>query len=91
MTDQISITVTRGTPTTQEEHAVRAAIEAIWREEQRRAAASRRPDPWVLAARAEATRTGSTIASGTPDAWRLGNRLAIPHPAPAQPGRGDAR
>jgi len=77
-----------GSPTSEEEAAVLAAIEHIWLEERAKAAAASGPSGWVTAARLEATR-GSVNAVRGARAWRLSGAPGW-DPATPKTGRGDA-
>lgn len=87
------IDVTRGSPALVEAEAARAAVLALWREDQARAAREAPADPWSLAARAEAIRSG-TIAlrlRGGAAAWRLSSRFSAVAETHLTAGRGDAK
>jgi hypothetical protein len=61
------VRITAGIPTPDEEAAVRASIERIWREDRIAEAAGK--SPWVAAARLQATRV-SDLPPPAPGAWR---------------------
>jgi hypothetical protein len=78
-----------GSPTPEEEEAVRSAILHLWREARAKAAAASGPSPWVLAARAEATQRDATAVRGA-RAWPLSARIANPMTT-NQTGRDNAK
>ena len=82
--------VRAGSPTPEEQAAVLAALEAIWREERAKAAAAEHPSAWIMAARAESTGRGlATLRCGR--AWRFSSRFLGNPTTPTQTGRGDAK
>lgn len=84
--------IVRGSPTPDEEAAIRAAILKLWREEQIEAQRASGLSPWVLAGRAEATRSGAADFRGDPGAWRLSQRLpGLGLISARRTGRGDSR
>jgi hypothetical protein len=87
MADVPEIQIAGGSPTPEEERAVRDAILALWREDQARAAAAASGlGGWTTVARQEAT--GSTLARS----WRAAAGLMQPGVMPARRvGRGDQR
>jgi len=92
MPEPPEIQITSGSPTPEEEAAVRAAILELWREDQARAARDAPTDAWALAGRIEATRTGtgSLRARSAPSAWRRSGWFATAE-SHIRIGRGDAR
>jgi hypothetical protein len=84
------IRVRGGSPTADEEEAVRSAILQLWQDARAQAAAASGPSPWVLAARAEATQRDATAVRGA-RAWRLSGRIAAAPVTTNQIGRGDAK
>ena len=79
-----------GSPTLDEEAAVIAAIDKIWREERAKAVSAAGLSPWVTASRLAAMRVSATAVRG-PRAWRLSGVLGTEAPTPTQTGRGDAK
>jgi len=90
MTEPPEVRVVAGSPTEQEEAAVRSAIVRLWQDARAKAARASGPSPWVLAARAEGTGRGSTALRGA-RAWRLSGRIGAPPVTLTQIGRGDAK
>ena len=90
MTEGPEVRVRAGSPTPEEETAVLSAIDRIWREDRAKVIASRRPSPWVIAARVQATRLGANALRG-PRAWRLSGLVGGEPATPTQTGRGDAK
>jgi len=82
--------VRAGSPTPQEEEAVRSAITRLWLDARAKAAAAAGRSSWVLAARAEATGRGATALRGA-RAWRLSGRIGPTPVTQTQIGRGDAK
>jgi hypothetical protein len=75
-----------GSPTDDEARAIDSAVAALWRQDEARRSGGG-PSPWVLAARAAATRRGpAALRRG----WRWSSRLAPPE-SHIKAGRGDAR
>ena len=91
MTSLPELRILRGSPTPQQEEAIRRALMKLWAEE--RASAVAGLSPWVAAARAEATgqSTASARAAGSPGTWRLSGRLTETVATQTQTGRGDAK
>lgn len=86
------IRVERGSPTPEEEAAIREAILRLWRQDQADARRMGGRSPWVLTARAEATGFGAQDLRGEPGAWRLGTRLTgLGLAAERRIGRGDSK
>jgi hypothetical protein len=86
--DPPEIRIERGSPTPEEEAAIRAAILKLWRDDRAAAARIQGSSPWVVAARAEAIRAGIQAARGE-HAWRLS---AFLDEVPSwRTGRGDSR
>jgi hypothetical protein len=83
------VRVRAGSPTKEEEDAVRSAILRLWLDEHAKAAAASGPSPWVLAARTEGTQRDATAVRGA-RAWLLSARIADPMTT-NQTGRGDAK
>lgn len=84
------VSIRSGSPTDVEVAAIAVAVEALWREEAARAAASgssEERNPWILAARAEATGRARDLLRGS---WRRSGRFAGPE-TDIHIGRGDAR
>jgi len=79
-----------GSPTSEEEAAVLAAIEQIWRDERAKAAAAIEPSGWVTAARLEGTRRTANTLRGA-RVWRLSGTSGWDAPTATQTGRGDAK
>jgi hypothetical protein len=90
LTEAPEIRVRGGSPTADEEEAVRSAIFQLWQDARARAAAASGPSPWVLAARAEATQREVTAVRGA-RAWRLSGRIAATPVTTNQTGRGDTK
>jgi hypothetical protein len=88
--DPPEVRVRAGSPTQEEEQAVRSAIYQLWQEARAKAAAASGPSPWVLAARAESTLRDTTALRGA-GAWRLSGRIATNPMTANQTGRGDAK
>ena len=88
--DGLDARIRGGSPTAEEEAAVLAAIDKIWREERAKVVAAAGLSPWVMASRLEAMRVGSAALRG-PRAWRLSGVLGGDAPTPTQTGRGDAK
>lgn len=81
-----------GSPTPEEEAAIREAILRLWREDQAAARRSTDRSGWVVAARAEAAGYDCSVVRGTPGAWRLAPRLpGFGHVSERRAGRGDAK
>lgn len=93
MTELPEICVTSGSPEPVEQEAARRAIVDLWRQDQARAAAETPADPWTLAGRVEANRSGAWAARarGGPNAWRLSGRLSAQAESHISIGRGDAK
>jgi hypothetical protein len=79
-----------GSPTPDEEAAVRAAIDRIWREESAKSAAATGPSAWVTAARLESSHRSVSALRGA-RAWRLSGAAGWDPATPTQTGRGDAK
>jgi hypothetical protein len=92
MSEPPRIQIVSGSPTPEEEEAVREAVLKLWREDQAAAARAADANPWVLAARAEATGGGLALvrARAKRSSWRLSGRFAGPE-SHIQAGRGDAK
>lgn len=92
MPEPPEVTVTGGSPSAEDERAVREAILRLWREDQARAARQAPANPWTLAGRVEAARggTGPLRARIPAQAWRLSGRLS-PAESHIAIGRGDAK
>jgi hypothetical protein len=88
--DAPEIRVRSGSPTVDEEEAVRSAILQLWQDARAKAAAASGLSPWVLAARAESTLRDATAVRGA-RAWRLSGRIATSPMTTNQTGRGDAK
>jgi hypothetical protein len=86
------VQITGGSPDEDEAAAVRAAIVALWREDQARAAREAPADRWALAGRMEATGVGAWLlrARSAPSAWRISGRYASAE-SHITAGRGDAK
>ncbi len=69
------IEIVGGSPTPEQEAAIREAILRLWRLEQSEARASSGRSRWVVAARAEASGWGARDVRSDGGAWRLGTRL----------------
>jgi hypothetical protein len=83
--------IVRGSPTPEEEAAVRAAVLDLWRKERARASAAAGPNPWVLAGRIESTHRWREALPRTPEGWRRSGRIAAKPVSDNRIGRGDAR
>ena len=71
--------VVSGSPTPEEEEAIRAAILKLWREERAEVTRAASASRWAIAARAEATRNGVgdlRRQAGGAGAWKLSQRVA---------------
>ena len=90
MSDGPEARIRAGSPTPEEEAAVLAAVDRIWREERAKAAAATGPSGWVKAARLEATRRSASAVRGA-RAWRLSGTAGWDPPTQTQTGRGDAK
>jgi hypothetical protein len=90
VTDAPEARIRAGSPTPEEEAAILAAIEKIWRDERAKAAAAAGRSRWITAARIEATKRGAVSARG-PGAWRLSGFIGSDAATATQIGRGDAR
>jgi hypothetical protein len=90
LTDGPEARIRVGSPTPEEEAAVIAAIDKIWREERAKAVAAAGPSLWVTGSRLAALRVGATAVRGR-RAWRLSGVLGGDAPTPTQTGRGDAK
>jgi len=82
--------ISAGSPAPEEEAAVRAAVDRIWRDERAKAAATTGPSGLVGAARLEATRRSANAVRGA-RAWRLSGSAGWDPPTATQTGRGDAK
>jgi hypothetical protein len=86
------VRILRGSPTPEEEAALREAVLRLWREERAEARRGAGRSPWVRCARAEATGFGAADLRREPGAWRLGLRLiGLGLVSERRAGRGDAR
>ena len=85
--NQPGVWIRSGSPTEAEGVAIAAAVEALWREDVARASGSRERNPWILAARAEATGRARDLLRGS---WRRSGWFAGPE-THLRIGRGDAR
>lgn len=87
--------VLSGSPTPEEEAAIRAAILKLWRDERAEAARAGAASRWTVAARAAATGNGVADLrrrAGGASAWRLSLRLAgVGLLCARRTGRGDSR
>ena len=90
MTEGPEARIRAGSPTPEEESAVFAAIDRIWRDERAKATAAAGRSPWVTAAREEATRRGLSTLRGA-RAWRLSGLIGVDPATQTQTGRGDAK
>ena len=90
MTEGPEARIRAGSPTQEEESAVFAAIDRIWRDDRAKATAASRPSPWVIAERVQAARLRANALRG-PRAWRLSGLVGGEPATPTQTGRGDAK
>jgi hypothetical protein len=84
------VTIMAGSPTPDEERAVGAALEQVWHAERAASARASGLSPWVLAARAEATKRGRRVLRSA-RAWRLSGRVTARPETSTQTGRGDSK
>ncbi|HJR19470.1 MAG TPA: hypothetical protein VJ922_07100 [Actinomycetota bacterium] len=75
MPEPPEIRITGGSPSDDEEAAIREAILRLWRQEQSEARRGGGGSAWVVAARAEGSGWGAADVRGLTDAWRLGTRM----------------
>lgn len=81
-----------GSPTPEEEAAIREAILRLWRDDQAAARRSSERSGWVVAARAEAAGYSGSAVRGDSGAWRLAPRLpGFGLVSERRAGRGDSK
>ena len=92
MSEPPEIRVVRGTPTPEEEAAVREAILKLWRDEQAEAARASARSGWVVVARAEATGAAADDFRREGAAWRAGMHITgLGLVSVRRTGRGDSK
>jgi hypothetical protein len=91
MAEPLEIEIVGGSPTPEEEAAIREAILRLWRQDLSDAHRSSGGSRWVLAARADASGWGAADVRGA-DAWRLALRLpGLGLVSVRRTGRGDSK
>ncbi|MEX2556539.1 MAG: hypothetical protein WEB06_13050 [Actinomycetota bacterium] len=91
MAEPPEIEVVAGSPTPEEEAAIREAILRIWRKDQSEAQRVSGRSRWVVAARADSSGWGAADVRGS-DAWRLALRLpGLGLVSVRRSGRGDSK
>lgn len=92
MPEPPEIEIVGGSPTPEEEAAIREAILRLWRREQSEAHRASGGSQWVIAARAGASGWGAADVRGATGAWRLGTRLpGLGLLSVRRTGRGDSK
>lgn len=92
MPDPPEIEVLGGSPTPEEEAAIREVILRLWRQEQAEARRASGGSRWVAAARADAAGWGAADLRGGGRAWRFGMRLpGLGLVSVRRAGRGDSK